>query len=239
MASLLYADHYDINEHISIKIPTVGEIIDNDEAYYELVCSIVATPYTMMVQLDDAGIDYTKLTDFDLFCLLFGRLRTLDASLVFGDLDLTKFEAAVNEENNRVVLVDQESGTVIDRGIHDQICKFIRKMLCMTREDKRPANEEAKKYMIERARKAQARLKRKKQGEHKSPLETLIVALVNTEQFPYTYDTVRNITIYQFYASLHQISHKIKYDNTMIGYYAGTVKFDDLAMEDRTWINES
>lgn len=67
-------------------------------------------------------------------------------------------------------------------------------------------------------------------------LEDYIVALVNTEQFPYNYKTVRDISIIQFYASLNQISHKIKFDNTMVGYYAGTVKLDDISESDRSWI---
>lgn len=106
-------------------------------------------------------------------------------------------------------------------------------MLHIEKNNKKPGNEVTRDYLIERERKRQARAKNKQKD---SPLEKYIIALVNTEQFPYNYETVRDISIYQFYASLNQIAHKIKYDNTMAGYYAGTIKFEDLAPADRTWI---
>lgn len=233
MASLLYADSYEINEHISIRIPSVGEIIDNEDLYYDVVCSIIATPYEMMVQLDDQGIDFTQISCFELFLLLFSQIQLYDTGLVFGDLDLTKFVVAENQENGQTVLYNPDDGTVIDSAIHDQICRFLRKMLCMPKNDKMPGNEDGKKYMIRRARQ---RLQRHKKKKKTSQLERLIIALVNSSDFPYDYDTVRDISIYQFYASLKQITHRIRFDNTMIGCYAGTVKFDELDQEEKTWI---
>ena len=233
MASLLYLDSYAINDRIKIRIPKVGEILDNEDLYYDAICPIIATPYDMMVQLDDNGIDFTKINSFELFCLMIGKLKEIDTSLVFVDLNLKNFRTAVNEKNGNMILLDINDKTIIDRAIHDQICTFIRKMLYMPKNDKTPGNEEARKYMIERARIKQARRKKKKV---ESQLERFIVALVNTSEFPYNYETVRNLSIYQFYASLKQISQKIRFDNTMIGCYAGTVKFDDLSSDERTWI---
>lgn len=233
MASLLYADKYDINKNISVMIPTVGDVMDNEDLYFGAVSSIIATPYEMMAQLDDEGIDFTKIDCFELFLLMFPHLCKLDTSLVLGDLDLTKFVTAVNEENGTTVLINPDSGVVIDSAIHDQICKFLRKMLCMPKNDKVPGNEDGKKYMIKRARMKQQRQKRHKTS---SQLERLIVALVNTSEFPYDYQTVRDMTVYQFYASMKQITRKIRFDNTMIGCYAGTVKFDELEQGEKTWI---
>lgn len=234
MPKLLYADRYQINDKIYVRIPTVGEVLENEDAYFEIVYSIVATPYDMMVQLDESGIDFTKITSFDLFCLLFGHLREMDTSLVFGDLDLTKFRTAVNNQNGNVVLRDEENDIVIDRAIHGQICACLRKLLNIPKTEKTPGNEEARVYMLEKARKKMKRKKRRKQSD--SQIEDLIIALVNTAEFPYDYMSVRDISIYQFYASLKQVTHKVKFDKTMIGVYAGTVPFDKLAMDERSWI---
>ena len=56
--SLLYKHEYDINEKIKINIPTVGEVIDNEDAYYSLVSMCVSMPIDYMVPLDDMGIDF-------------------------------------------------------------------------------------------------------------------------------------------------------------------------------------
>ena len=35
--NLLYKQEYAINEHIKIQIPTVGEVLDNEDDYYTMV----------------------------------------------------------------------------------------------------------------------------------------------------------------------------------------------------------
>lgn len=232
--SLLYAAEHKINDYISIKIPTLGEIIDNEDDYYGNIALIVSTPCDMMVQLDDINIDFTKINDWDLFCLLFKELQTRDVSLIFGDLDLKEFEIAVNKQNGNIVLWNSKTGAVIDRAIHNQICQFLRKILCLEKNEKKPANEEARKFMLERARR---RLKRNKKRIEQSQLENYIVALVNTSEFHYDYESILGLTIYQFYASLHQIVKKVKFDNLMIGCYAGTVNMKDMDQKELNWIS--
>lgn len=235
MKSLLYAKEYFINDSISILIPDVGSVFDNEDLYFDVISMIIATPYEMMAQLNEVGIDFTQINDYELFCLLFKKLQEMDTSLVFGDLLLSDFYIAEKEPNHNVVLYNPKTDVVIDRVAHDQICKFLRRMLRVPRVEKRPANAEAKRYMLERAKAALERKRRRK--SYKSQLEEYIVALVNSKEFPYDYKSVRDISIYQFYSSLHQISHRIKFDNTMIGYYSGTIKFEDLSESDRSWIS--
>lgn len=236
MASLLYASSVRLSDALSIPIPSVGYIVDHEDDYFDIVCNIIATPYDMMVQLDDAGIDFTKINDFDLFCLLFPRLQTMDVSMVLDGLDLSRFRPEKNTATNEVILKDSETGFVIDRAVHSMIVSTLRKILNLPKETKKPGNEEAKRYLLERARiKLRRKMRRAKQN-NASQIEGYIVALVNTPEFKYDYSSVRDISIYQFYESLKQVIHKIHYDNTMIGYYAGTVKMDDLPKESRSWI---
>lgn len=233
---LLYAKSFPINKNskISITVPTVGQILENEDAYGGLVTIVTATPSDFMVQLDDVGIDFSTLSSFELFLMLFKDLQKLDTSLVFGDLDLSKFERQINCQNGNQLLRDKESGIVIDRAIHDQICRVLRKINHLEKHDKKPANEEAKKYMLERAR---IKMRRAAHRSKPSQLEDLIVAMVNTEQFKYDYDSVLNLSIYQFYESVYQIIKKINYDNTMIGCYAGTVNIKELSQDDLNWLS--
>lgn len=231
--NILYKDKLKINDAISITIPTVGQILDNEDMYYTVVAVLTAMPIDMLVQLDDAGIDFTELNEYELFLILFGGLKGIDTSLIFGDLDLSDFEIAVNEENGLPVLLDPKHDIVIDRAIHSQIANTLREIHHLEKNRKKPANKEAKDYMLERARKKLARRKNKKED---SQLESLIVALVNTEQFKYDFDGVRDLTIYQFNESARQIIKKIDYDNRMRGVYAGTVDIKDLSQDDLNWL---
>lgn len=231
--NLLYKREYPVNDAIRIQIPTVGEILDNEEEYYTMVSMLTSMPIDMMVQLDDIGVDFTSINDYELFLLLSGRLKEFDTSLVFGELDLSRYKMAVNGENGMVVLRDETTGAVIDRAIHDQIANVLRKINHLEKNTKKPANREAKEYMLLRERQ---KLKRRNSRATESQLEKLIVALVNTEQFHYGFEGTRELTIYQFNESVRQIIHKIDYDNRMHGVYSGTISVKELSQDDLTWL---
>lgn len=233
MESLLYATSYKINEHITVKIPTVGEIKGDEDNYYSTVSLITATPYDLMAPLADVGIDFTAIDEWELFLILFRGFQDKNTSLVFENLNFTDFEIAENKENGERVLVNRATGAVIDRAIHERICNVLRKILFIDKNNKRPANDEAKEYLIEKARK---KMKRRSRKAEKSPLDDFIISLVNTSEFPYNYSSVLGITIYQFNASLHQVMKKVNFDKLMIGCYAGTVDTKNMAPEELSWI---
>lgn len=231
--NLLYQREIAINDKISVMIPTVGEIIENEDAYYSLVSIITASPIDMMVQLDDVGIDFTTINDWDLFLLMFGALAQQDTHMIFGDLDLKQFQMVVSEQNGTIVLLDKVHDIRIDRAIHGTIASILRRIHHLEKNRRKPANEETKKYMIERAR---AKQKRNRNRAEESQLETLIVAMVNTEQFKYDYESTKNLSIIQFNESVRQIIHKIDYEHRMYGVYTGTINAKELNQDDLNWL---
>ena len=231
--NLLYKQEYAINEHIKIQIPTVGEVLDNEDDYYTMVTMLTAMPVDMMVQLDDIGVDFTAINEYELFLILFNALKDKDTSLIFGELDLKPFRSAVNPQNNTIVLRNKETGVVIDRGIQVQIASVLRKIHNLKRNNRKPANQEAREYMLQRARE---KMRRRSKRMNDSQLEELIVAMVNTEQFHYGFEGTRELSIYQFNESVRQVIKKIDYDNRMHGVYAGTVNAKELSQDDLNWL---
>lgn len=231
--NLLYKQEYAINEHIRIQIPTVGEVLDNEDDYYTMVTMLTAMPVDMMVQLDDIGVDFTAINEYELFLILFNALKDKDTSLIFGELDLKPFRSAVNPQNNTIVLRDKETGVVIDRGVQGQIASVLRKIHNLKRNNRKPANQEAREYMLQRARE---KMRRRSKRVNDSQLEELIVAMVNTEQFHYGFEGTRELSIYQFNESVRQVIKKIDYDNRMHGVYAGTVNAKELSQDDLNWL---
>lgn len=231
--NLLYKDSFPINDYISIKIPTVGEILDDEDNYYSVVSMLTAMPIDMMVQLDSIGIDFSTINEYELFQYLFLPLQQMDTSLIFCDLDLSMFEPAVNEQNGLIMFENKTTGARIDRAIHYRIAEILRKIHGLKRDIRTPGNNEAKRYMLEKARK---KLKRNSQRERESQLEQYIISVVNTPEFKYDYESVRGLSIYQFNQSFNQIIHKVDYNNRMFGIYSGTVSAKELPKEDLTWI---
>ena len=231
--SLLYRREYPITDDIHIMIPTVGEVIDRESEYYTQVSILTAMPMDYMVQLDDLGMDAAEVTDYQLFLMLFETMKEMDTSLIFGDLDISRFERYHHTETGAPVLYDEENDIVIDRVVQARMADFLRTIHHLEKNNKRPGNEEAKQYLLERARKKAERNRRKRR---QSQLEPLIVAMVNTEQFKYGYEETRELSIYQFNESVRQILHKIDYDNKMHGIYAGTVDPKHLSQDDLNWL---
>ena len=231
--NLLYQRRYRINDSISIVIPTVGEILDNEDEYYSAISVLTAMPIDYMAQLDELGIDFTEINDYELFLIMSSGIKTYDMHLIFDGLDFSKFELAVNPQNGNIVLRDEADDITIDRAVYGQIAATLRKIHHLEKNVRKPANEDAKRYMLERAK---AKLKRNKSRKQESQLESLIVAMVNTEQFKYDFEGTRNLSIYQFSESVCQVKKKIDYDNRMYGVYAGTVNPKELSQDDLNWL---
>lgn len=198
----------------------MGEILEDEQHYYNLISSLTATPYQYMVQLDDMGIDFTTITDYQLFMMLFPVFAKGDLGILFGDIDLSDISVRIDPKNDLPVLYSPQNQITIDEFVYNQIADVIRRINVLKRENRKPGNNEAKKFLINRERKKQKRNSKKPYVPY---LEKLVVALVNSPEFKYNYETVANLSIYQFNKSFEQIKTRIIFDNTMTGVYAGTV----------------
>ena len=181
----------------------------------------------------DAGIDFTELNEYQLFVILFRTIKNMDTSMIFGDFDLSAFELGFDDKNGMPVYIDCSRDIVIDRAVQYNIANTLRKIHHLEKNIRKPGNEEAKKYMLERARK---KLRRNRNKNKDSYLESLIVAMVNTEQYKYDFEGTRELSIYQFNESVRQVIKKVDYDNRMFGIYSGTVNPKELSQDDLNWL---
>lgn len=229
--NLLYKGSIQINDKIEIIIPSVGEVLEDEDNYYDLVSSLTAMPIDMMVQLDDAGVDFSTIDEYQLFLMLFIGMRERDTSLIFGNLDLKNF--TFDEDNGSMILKDEKNDIVIDKLIHTHIAGNLRKIHHLEKNRRKPANDEARDYMLQREREKR---KRKNKRVRDSELESLIVAMVNTEQYKYDFERTRELSIYQFNESVRQIIKKVDYTNKMYGVYTGTINAKELSRDDLNWL---
>lgn len=263
----LKADRIPITENIYIRIPTIGEVLDYEQMYYSITYTLTSSPYQQMVRLDDIGVDYTEISEWDLFMYnfcyyshsisqmksslnnLYESLNNLDNTkkekiikeisdiensleeiiegfkLIFGDLQIEGFEVYKDTLIDEVILYNPYTDIKIDKLTHLEITKTIRELNFYEHVKSKPANESAKKYLLEQERKKMKRASKKKYQPY---LENLVIALVNTEKFKYNYETCMDLSLYKFNQSFKQIQHIINFDNVMIGVYAGTVNTKEM-----------
>ena len=236
--SLLRADSVEITDKLSLHIPTVGEILDNQDLYFNLVSIFTSTSFQYMVQLDDIHIDYTTITDYQMFLIFFPLYVGEDMSILFGDIDTSNFGIYTNQQNDTTVIYNPTNDVIIDELVYNNIANTLRRVNLIKKVMSKPANENARKYLIEKERKRLKRLarERKKNGNDDSEFEKYIVALVNNKDFKYNYEEVENLSIYKFYQSLRQIQTNINFNNIMRGVYAGTVDASKIDKRSLSWI---
>ena len=236
MTNLLYSDHIKVDDEITLTIPTVGEVIKSDGLYDAIVSTFTATPRDLMVELDDLGIDYNEIEEYDLFLMLSQSLKTMDTSILFGGLNFSQYNIA-ESPSGEIILLNEDTGNYIDKFKYMYLCDTLCKINFITRNNKKAGNNAAKSYLIQKERRKKKRAKRKAKKQE-NPINGLIISLVNTAEFKYDYSTVRDLTIYQFNASLHQIIDKVNFDKLMIGVYAGTVDTKGMSPKRLSWIKQ-
>lgn len=235
--NLLRVNEYKVNDKISVHVPSVKEIFDfGDQKYYSMVQLLIATPLDLMVELDDVGIDFEKITNFQLFMLMLESIAANEnnTSILFGGLDLKSFHETTNAKNGEKVLFCQDEDIVIDQMIALEISNAIRKMHFWKAPLGQAANVEAKQYLLQRNRLKKERLAKK---PYKSFLEGLIISLVNTEEFKYDYDSVMDLSIYKLNASWRQIQKKKHWEQTMNGACFGTIDLNKIDLKKISWLS--
>lgn len=240
--SLLNQSSVQITDQLSLRIPTVGEILENESTYFSLVSIMTSTPFQYMVQLDDLGIDYTKITDYEMFQIFFPVYAKQDISIIFGDLDLSDIGMYHDHSVDLDVLYSPGTDTKIDEFVYFNMARTMRQVNLLKYERKKPKGEKNKKYFLEKERRHLKNLEvmRKRKEFEQSEFEKLIVALVNNNHFKYDYNSVLTLPIYNFYQSFQQIQHEINFNNVMRGVYAGTI--DTNKLQDRSvlsWIKNN
>ena len=184
MLQLYFGRDLTINEHITIHQPTIGQIVDMGERrYFSILHTLCVIPSDMKSQLWDVGIDWEEISDFELFCMLYKSFELEDTKIFFGDsLDFQQLQLAVNNQNEEVILVNTETGLVIDKLIYQKIVDYLRKMHNIKPKIEHAANAMTKKFLIEEDRDNIAMNKNK---PYKSTLLPLVSAMCNSAGFKY------------------------------------------------------
>lgn len=245
--SLLFKTRVPITEKVELRIPTIGEILDfGEEKYFAGISAFIAQPFTYMAMLDDAGLDYEEVTEFQMFCYLVPSLDPKLVQFLFGDTLTFESYWRTADQGGQVlaVAIDNETDEMLLMNPNDYsdtftpvelrfIADVIRQAHFFKEEKRKAGNAAAKEFLIERSKRKAARAKNK---PYEPFLEPLIVALVNAPEFPYTYESVQTLTIYQFMCSVTQIPRRIHYDNLMHGTYVGMIDTSKIDMKEADWL---
>ncbi len=233
-------ENFVVSKYIVLHQPTIDEITNyGEDEYYSMIYQLTATPQSMKVWLWDMGIDYTTITPFELFYSILYRLYPQEnTSIIFGNLDLTKFKIMHRKDNGSILLyqiVDNEP-VIIDEFTYNMIMDYLRQAHIIHKDEKIPANETTKMILIEDDREEQLKNKNK---EYHSQLKNLISSMINCEGFKYNHSQVWDMKINAFMDSVKRIS-KIKNADLLLqsGYSGFGVSLKDIDKKQLDWLGE-
>ena len=104
---MYFGEPYWVTDKISINCPTIGDILEyGDSDFYSMVNTICANPTTFRLSLWKKGIDWNKISDYELFIKLIRIYTPKETSLLFGNLNFSWFVPFYKEENNSTVLIN-------------------------------------------------------------------------------------------------------------------------------------
>lgn len=237
---LYFGDDYQINEHIILHHPTVGDIVElGENAYFGTIHTFSLIPSDMKSQLWDMGICWEDISDYELFCMLVlsQTLTVSKTQVLFGSLDFTKFVPYTLPETDECILYQQtENGDVfLDENDYLKIASAVRKIHGIKPKVERAGSRVVREILIEEDRR---KLQKLKEESNKSTLVPLISSLVNCSEFKYDLDGIRKLPVYAFMDSVNRVQI-IKSSTALLqGCYSGMIDTSKIDKKELNWMRD-
>lgn len=231
---LYFGDPYVINQYVTIFQPTIGDIIEyGEKEYYSMIQMLTAIPSDMKSSLWDSGIDWMKISDFQLFLMLSQSLSQEQTKIVLGDIDLQRMKPTENLQNGEVVLRDPITGAIIDELAYKTMSAYLCKLHNLTKKVEKAGNKYTKQVLIDEDR-------QKREHSMKEPYKSFLMPLVSAIKVrqAYTRDYIRNMGLYEFFDDVNRSQILVNTDALLSGMYSGMVDTSKIKKSAFNWMRE-
>lgn len=217
-----YKITYDGGE-IEILQPTIGNILYFGERdFYSILNIFISNTTSYRLQLWDMGIDWNKISDYELFCMLIKGLEVESTRLLFGDLDFKLFDLYSKkiDDTEVVTLYNKEQKVEIDENTYKCIAEYLRLMFNIYPKVEKAKGKTTKEWMIDEDR---INLLNSKKESNKSILLPLVSSCVNHPGFKYKLEELKDMGIVQFMDSVQRLQIYESTTALMSGMYSGMI----------------
>lgn len=224
---MYFGEDYKVAEGIVISQPTIGDImVFGEERFNQVLFPFITNPTAVRAALWQHGTDWTKISDYELFCQLILQLKpTLEeTSMLFGDLDFTKFNLYKRQREvdgemiEDIVLVNDEQEVLIDEEIYNHMSNYLRTMFNAFPKVEKAKGKTTKEWMVEED------LRKSASGQKRSSnLLSMISFCLNHPGFKYKKNELRDMGIVEFYDSVQRLLIYEATSSLMKGMYSGFV----------------
>ncbi len=202
---MYFGEPYQITNKITITQPTIGQILKLGEAkFFQNLYIFVGNPTMYRLQLWKAGIDWNKISDFDLFSLLIKTSSAEYTQLFMGDIDFTLFERYPVDEQDPtkgIMLYSQDQDIMVTSEVYQVISEYLRAMFNIYPKSEKVKGKSAKEWVIQE----ETEKYEKEKGSGDSFLLPYISACINHPGFKYKLEELKEVGIYQFMDSVQRL----------------------------------
>lgn len=215
-------DLEDCEGSITVYQPTIGDVIRMGETkFYTSLNLIISNTTSYRTMLWDIGVDWNEMSDFELFTILYQGIDPDVNTLLFRDIDITKFVILKKQtgDSEKIILYDNENHIEIDENVYQHICQYLRSVFNIFPEEKITNDNTLKKWYITKD-KRQQEIDKKKDKPANSIL-SIISGCLNHPGFKYKSKELTELNVCQFYHSVRRLQIYEQTTAIMHGIYAG------------------
>ena len=234
---MYFGEDYWVTDKICITQPTIGDILEfGDTKFYSILRLFCANTTTLRLQLWKNGIDWNKISDFELFSqVIVHNFTPKDTGLLFGDLNFSWFKWGHDnnkdcdlliyiprDDNGNMIPINYEEAIVIDELVYMKIIKYLCVMFDLHLKVEHAKNKATKEAMIWEEE-MNLKLEEQKRDYSKSVLLPLISSMVNHPGFKYKTSELKDIGIVQFMDSVKRLQTYETSTALIKGIYSGFI----------------
>jgi len=201
---------HEVGLPITIYQPTIYDFIKyGEDDVSGLIMPFISNSTTYRLQLWKNGVDWNKVSDYEMFLSLFTEEYANAFSgcshILFGDLDIGKFEPIVDTQGDepRAALYNFEQKAFIDEKVYKHIAAYVQAMF-----NAKPKVEFAKgkSNKLDCIFEDEQKLKHQKKDKNTSNMLDMISFCLNHPGFKYKKNELKEVGIFEFMNSVQRLN---------------------------------
>lgn len=231
---------YIVDNKFLIRQPTVGEIFDiGEQEFYSMLSVFVSNPTSYRLALWDAGVDWNKVSDYQLFCMLYKGADEKYLDVLVPDLHLNEFElygkSVADSDEQIMTLYNPETEIELSEGNYLEMSEYIRNMFKIFPKVEKAKGRATKEAIIWEEKE---KIQMQKNEPYKSNLFAIVSACVNHPGFKYGIKDLDDIGIVQLMDSAERLQVYESTTALLKGMYSGMIDSKNISSDAYNFMKE-
>lgn len=223
---LYFGCDYVMKNGIIIRQPTIGEILDcGERKFFTSINTFISNPTSYRLPLWEVGIDWNKISDFDLFCMLYQTIDSGVSQLIFPDTDFSEFKlygkTVDGQEQEKPEVVLYNGIMEIDSDCYLEFSQYLRIMFGIFPKTEHAKGRATKEALMDEERMKLDNMKKLGTDKYTSTLLPLISSCINHPGFKYNLQELKDIGICQFMDAVERLQVYESTTALLKGMYSG------------------